>query len=157
MEHLGDDAELLASELVANAAEHGDGTPIGSALRRHDKPGEQPAITCHRKSGASCGSSHPRHQAEDDQMTDGAAARIEIDGRPAAMQQLSTATLTAMAISPLSMTRCGRAKQHSSPRRTTGAQRSAAFCETPMATWWRSASQQPSDSGYVLGTGVGSS
>jgi len=30
----------------------------------------------------------------------------------------------------------------SSPRRTAGARRSAAFCRTPMATWWRSASQQ---------------
>jgi anti-sigma regulatory factor (Ser/Thr protein kinase) len=40
------DAELLASELVANAAEHGDGQPISLALRRHAEPGEQPGITC---------------------------------------------------------------------------------------------------------------
>jgi anti-sigma regulatory factor (Ser/Thr protein kinase) len=46
MDHLSDDAELMASELVANAAEHGDGTPIGLALRRHAEPGEQPGITC---------------------------------------------------------------------------------------------------------------
>jgi anti-sigma regulatory factor (Ser/Thr protein kinase) len=46
MGHLSGDAELLASELVANAAEHGDGTPIGLALRRHAEPGEQPGLTC---------------------------------------------------------------------------------------------------------------
>ncbi len=40
------DAELLTSELVANAAEHGDGTPISLALRRHAEPGGQPSITC---------------------------------------------------------------------------------------------------------------
>ena len=46
MDRLSGDAELLASELVANAAEHGDGTPIGLALRRHAGPGEQPSVTC---------------------------------------------------------------------------------------------------------------
>jgi anti-sigma regulatory factor (Ser/Thr protein kinase) len=46
MGHLSGDAELLASELVANAAEHGDGTPIGLALRRHAEASEQPGITC---------------------------------------------------------------------------------------------------------------
>jgi anti-sigma regulatory factor (Ser/Thr protein kinase) len=46
MEHLSGDAELLASELVANAAEHGDGTPISLALRRHADPGGRPGITC---------------------------------------------------------------------------------------------------------------
>jgi anti-sigma regulatory factor (Ser/Thr protein kinase) len=46
MEHLCGDAELLASELVANAAEHGDGTPISLALRRHTEPGGRPGITC---------------------------------------------------------------------------------------------------------------
>jgi anti-sigma regulatory factor (Ser/Thr protein kinase) len=46
MGQLADDAELLASELVANAAEHGDGKPISLALRRHAEPGEQPGITC---------------------------------------------------------------------------------------------------------------
>ena len=46
MERLSGDAELLASELVANAAEHGDGTPISLALRRHAEPGEQPSLTC---------------------------------------------------------------------------------------------------------------
>jgi anti-sigma regulatory factor (Ser/Thr protein kinase) len=46
MDHLAGDAELLASELVANAAEHGDGTPVSLALRRHANPGQQPGITC---------------------------------------------------------------------------------------------------------------
>jgi anti-sigma regulatory factor (Ser/Thr protein kinase) len=46
MDRLTDDAELMASELVANAAEHGDSTPIGLALRRHAQPSEQPGITC---------------------------------------------------------------------------------------------------------------
>jgi anti-sigma regulatory factor (Ser/Thr protein kinase) len=46
MDRLSDDAELMASELVANAAEHGDGKPIGLALSRHAQPGEQPGITC---------------------------------------------------------------------------------------------------------------
>ena len=39
------DAELLASELVANAAEHARG-PIGLALTRHREPGGQSGITC---------------------------------------------------------------------------------------------------------------
>jgi hypothetical protein len=46
MSHFSDDAELLASELVANAAEYGDGTPISLALRRHAGPGGQPGFTC---------------------------------------------------------------------------------------------------------------
>jgi anti-sigma regulatory factor (Ser/Thr protein kinase) len=46
MERLSDDAELLASELVANAVEHGDGKPIGLALRRHAEPNGRPAVTC---------------------------------------------------------------------------------------------------------------
>jgi anti-sigma regulatory factor (Ser/Thr protein kinase) len=46
MDRLSDDAELLASELVANAAEHGDGQPISLALRRHAEPDGQPGITC---------------------------------------------------------------------------------------------------------------
>jgi anti-sigma regulatory factor (Ser/Thr protein kinase) len=46
MHDLCADAELLASELVANAAEHGGGTPIGLALRRHTDPAGRPAITC---------------------------------------------------------------------------------------------------------------
>jgi len=40
------DAELLASELVANAAEHGDGTPISLALHRLAEPGRRRGITC---------------------------------------------------------------------------------------------------------------
>ncbi len=43
---LSSDAELLASELVANAAEHADGQPIRLALRRHAGPGSRPSITC---------------------------------------------------------------------------------------------------------------
>jgi anti-sigma regulatory factor (Ser/Thr protein kinase) len=46
MDHLSGDAELLASELVANAAEHGDGTPVSLALRRHAEPSERPGISC---------------------------------------------------------------------------------------------------------------
>jgi anti-sigma regulatory factor (Ser/Thr protein kinase) len=52
MDHLSGDAELLASELVANAAEHGDGKPIGLALRRHAEPGGQPGITCEVTDGS---------------------------------------------------------------------------------------------------------
>jgi anti-sigma regulatory factor (Ser/Thr protein kinase) len=52
MNHLTGDAELLASELVANAAEHGDGKPIGLALRRHAEPGEQPGTTCEVTDGS---------------------------------------------------------------------------------------------------------
>jgi len=39
------DAELLASEAVANAAEHANG-PIGLALRRHAQPGGRRGFTC---------------------------------------------------------------------------------------------------------------
>src|SRR5205823_8596997 len=46
MEHLTGDAELLASELVANAAEHGDAKLIGLALRRQTEPDGRPGITC---------------------------------------------------------------------------------------------------------------
>jgi anti-sigma regulatory factor (Ser/Thr protein kinase) len=40
------DAELLASELVANAAEHAGSQQIGLVLRRHTEPGGQRGITC---------------------------------------------------------------------------------------------------------------
>ena len=46
MDHLSGDAELLASELVANAAEHGDGKPIRLVLSRHAEPDGRPGITC---------------------------------------------------------------------------------------------------------------
>jgi anti-sigma regulatory factor (Ser/Thr protein kinase) len=46
MDRLSGDAELLTSELVANAAEHGDGNPISLALRRHVDPDGRPGITC---------------------------------------------------------------------------------------------------------------
>ena len=52
MDHLSGDAELLASELVANAAEHGDGKPISLALRRHAEPGGRPGITCEVTDGS---------------------------------------------------------------------------------------------------------
>src|SRR5215468_5454065 len=39
------DAELLASELVANAAEHARGQHIGLVLRRGTGPGGQPGVT----------------------------------------------------------------------------------------------------------------
>ena len=40
------DAELLVSELVANAAEHAGSQQIGFVLRRHTEPGGQRGITC---------------------------------------------------------------------------------------------------------------
>ncbi len=40
------DAELLASELVANAAEHVGSGPIALTLRRHAQPDGQRGITC---------------------------------------------------------------------------------------------------------------
>ena len=43
---LSEHTELLASELVANAAEHAGGTTIGLVLRQHTAPGGQHAITC---------------------------------------------------------------------------------------------------------------
>jgi len=43
---LADDAELLAGELVANAAEHADGTPIGLTICQHAEPGGRPGILC---------------------------------------------------------------------------------------------------------------
>jgi anti-sigma regulatory factor (Ser/Thr protein kinase) len=46
MGRLSDDAELLASELVANAAEHGNGELISVALRRHPGLGGCPGIIC---------------------------------------------------------------------------------------------------------------
>jgi anti-sigma regulatory factor (Ser/Thr protein kinase) len=52
MGHLSGDAELLASELVANAAEHGDGKPIGLALRRHAEAHQEPGITCEVTDGS---------------------------------------------------------------------------------------------------------
>jgi hypothetical protein len=46
MDRLSGDAELLASELVANAAEHGDGKPISFALHRHVSADGPRGITC---------------------------------------------------------------------------------------------------------------
>ena len=43
---LTDDAELLASELVANAAEHARGQPIRLSLREHTLASGRSAITC---------------------------------------------------------------------------------------------------------------
>jgi anti-sigma regulatory factor (Ser/Thr protein kinase) len=46
LSRLSSDGELMASELVANAAEHGDGYPISLALYRHAEPGGPPTVTC---------------------------------------------------------------------------------------------------------------
>lgn len=46
MDSLTEDAELLASELVANAAEHGGGQPIALALRTQPGPAGQPGLMC---------------------------------------------------------------------------------------------------------------
>jgi anti-sigma regulatory factor (Ser/Thr protein kinase) len=43
---LAEDAELAASELVANAAEHGNGEPIGLAISAHTEPGGQAGVLC---------------------------------------------------------------------------------------------------------------
>ena len=43
---LASDAELMTSELVANAVEHGDGRAIGLTIRRFDGPGRRPGIAC---------------------------------------------------------------------------------------------------------------
>ncbi len=42
---LSGDAQLLASELVANAAEHGNGQPIDLVIRQHTADG-RPGIAC---------------------------------------------------------------------------------------------------------------
>jgi len=46
LDALSDVAELLASELVANAAEHGSGQPITLALRQQATLGGRPGIVC---------------------------------------------------------------------------------------------------------------
>ena len=43
---ISDDAELITSELVANAAEHADGSPIGLTIRQHTEPTGQRGILC---------------------------------------------------------------------------------------------------------------
>lgn len=40
------DAQLLTSELVANAAEHADGMPIGLTIYQHAEPGGRRGILC---------------------------------------------------------------------------------------------------------------
>jgi anti-sigma regulatory factor (Ser/Thr protein kinase) len=44
--NLANDAELFASELVANAAEHADGSVIGMTIRQHTEPSGQRGILC---------------------------------------------------------------------------------------------------------------
>ncbi len=44
--NLSNDAELLASELVANAAEHTDGSPIGLTIRQHTEPTGERGVLC---------------------------------------------------------------------------------------------------------------
>jgi anti-sigma regulatory factor (Ser/Thr protein kinase) len=46
MPDLSADAQLLASELVANAVEHAGGKSIGFALRRQADGAGRPALTC---------------------------------------------------------------------------------------------------------------
>ena len=46
LDSLSAEAELLTSELVANAAEHGDGKPIRIALRREFGPGGRRGLVC---------------------------------------------------------------------------------------------------------------
>jgi anti-sigma regulatory factor (Ser/Thr protein kinase) len=46
LETLINDAELLASELAANAAEHADGTAIGLSISTHTEPGGRHVVTC---------------------------------------------------------------------------------------------------------------
>jgi len=65
------DAELLASELVANAAEHASG-PIGLALRRHAQPDGQRGITC-EVADASPGLPVPGQARPDDERGRGLA------------------------------------------------------------------------------------
>lgn len=43
---LSNDAELLTSELVANAAQHTSGSPIGLTIRQHTAPTGQRGILC---------------------------------------------------------------------------------------------------------------
>jgi anti-sigma regulatory factor (Ser/Thr protein kinase) len=46
LDHLADDAGLLASELIANAVEHGGGRPVDLYLRRYATPAGQAGISC---------------------------------------------------------------------------------------------------------------
>ncbi len=46
LDSLSADAELLASELVANSAEHGGGELIGLTISRHTDPSGQQGILC---------------------------------------------------------------------------------------------------------------
>jgi anti-sigma regulatory factor (Ser/Thr protein kinase) len=59
MDPLCDDAELLGSELVANAAEHGNGKPISLALRRHAEADSPPGVTCEVTDSAPHYARHP--------------------------------------------------------------------------------------------------
>ena len=46
LDELADDAELLATELVANAAEHADGRPIRFTILQHPGPSGRRGILC---------------------------------------------------------------------------------------------------------------
>jgi anti-sigma regulatory factor (Ser/Thr protein kinase) len=65
------DAELLASELVANAAEHAAG-PVSLALRRHARPDGQRGITC-EVTDTSSGLPRPGQARPDDERGRGLA------------------------------------------------------------------------------------
>jgi anti-sigma regulatory factor (Ser/Thr protein kinase) len=43
---IASDAALIASELVANSAEHAPGAPIGLTIRPHTEPSGRPGILC---------------------------------------------------------------------------------------------------------------
>ncbi len=83
------DAELLASELVANAAEHSGG-PVGLALRRHAQPDGQRGITC-EVTDTSPGMPRPGRARPDDErgrglaivtaLADASGVRAEADGK----------------------------------------------------------------------------
>jgi anti-sigma regulatory factor (Ser/Thr protein kinase) len=71
MDDLSGDVELLASELVANAAEH-TCTPIGLALRHHPGPTGERGITC-EVTDTSPSPPRPRQAKPDDERGRGLA------------------------------------------------------------------------------------
>jgi anti-sigma regulatory factor (Ser/Thr protein kinase) len=83
------DAELLASELAANAAEYGRG-PIHLALHHHAQPGGRRAITC-EVTDTSPGLPQPRQAGPDGErgrglaivaaLADGSGVRAGPDGK----------------------------------------------------------------------------
>ena len=66
------DAELLVSEVISNAAEHGGGRRIGLALSHHYEPGGQAGITC-EVTDSSPALPRPRQAAPDEERGRGMA------------------------------------------------------------------------------------